>query len=416
MRQNSIAWFAGMALCVASTVGHAQIQLAGITEATGSGALAGQSFKNGYMMALTEVNARGGVLGQPLVLTQYDIDTNADVAAEATKTAVAAKPFAILGPVFSGITLASMQQTVASKTPQFTGGEAASLTRKFHPSLLRTSLSQMGSAPRLGALVAYGLKARKIGLIWVDNEFGRDGKQALLEAVKRRNAAITVDLPVKPGQKDFTQAVADLKTANTDALLLYVNEAEAVEVLKELKKQGFAKPIVADGLVAASKVIAGAQGGAEGVLAHMNNFTETSIPAMQAFTRRYALKYGAQPDQNSVKGFFAVQLIKAGLEQTGTVDQAKFLSTVKNLRFDSKRFPELISPVSYDFFGDLNRESYFVVIRDGQPRLLASIRAADGGFVELPGGRQITLNSDEFRDELNKIQVSGLSTVELQTK
>ena len=51
-------------------------------------------------MAIDEINASGGVLGQKLQLTQYDIDTTPTAAEEATRAALAAKPFAVLGPQF----------------------------------------------------------------------------------------------------------------------------------------------------------------------------------------------------------------------------------------------------------------------------------------------------------------------------
>jgi branched-chain amino acid transport system substrate-binding protein len=384
---------------VAST-SQAQISLAGVTEATGGGALAGTSYKNGYLLAIDEVNAAGGVLGQKLVLTQYDIDTNGDAAKAAMQKAVAGKPFVILGPIFSGITLATMPITADTGIPQFTGGEAASLTRKFHPSLLRSSLSQTGSAPRLAALAGFGVGAKKLGLMTIDNEFGRDGRAALVGVFKRRGIEVGFDYPVKPGQKDFVKPVSDLKAANVDAVLLYVNEGEAIDLLKELKKQGFDKPIVSDGLVAAQKVIDGAGPAVEGVLGHMVLSLDAPIPPLKAFSARYQAKYGAKPDQNSLKGFVAIQLIKAVIETAGKIDQPLFLKTIKDVRFDIARFPELMCSISYDYFGDLNRESYFVVIRDGGPKIFATVRSIEGGFVELPSGRQIALNSTEFRHEL----------------
>lgn len=383
-------------------VAQAQIQLAGITEVSGAGVAAGSSFKNGYLMGISEVNAAGGILGQQLALTQYDIDTNADAAKAAAAKAVAAspKPFAILGPVFSSMTASAMSQTGESGIPHFTGGEAASLTRKFHPSLLRTSLSQLGSMPRLGALITHGVGARKIGLIWVDNEFGRDGRAVLLPVLKRSGATVEFDGPVKSGQKDFAQTVTGLKAAGVDALLLYVNEGEAIGILKQLQAQGFDKPIVSDGLVAAQKVIDGAGSAIDGVLVHMNLSTELTGGPVQDFVSRYVARYGARPDQNSMKGFIAVQTLKAGIEMAGKVDPALFLKTLKDKRLERKRYPELMSSVSYDYFGDLNRESYFAVIKGGASHIVATIRATDGGSVELLNGKQIALNSNEFRSEI----------------
>ncbi|MDR7306165.1 ABC transporter substrate-binding protein [Rhodoferax saidenbachensis] len=376
---------------------HAQIPLAGVTEATGPGALAGTGFKNGYRMAIDEVNGSGGVLGQKLVLTQFDIDTKPDAAKEAMVQAVAGKPFAILGPVFSGLTLATMPVTTATGIPHFTGGEAASLTRKFHPTLLRSSLSQTASAPRLASFVAYGLEPRGLALMFIDNDLGRDGKAALSEVFKRRNTNVSFERAIKPGQTDFSKDVTDLINAQTDALLFYTTETEAIGLLKELRKQGFSKPVFSDGLVAAQTVIDGAQGAAEGVLAHMTASVDAPTPQVQSFTARYIARYGARPDHNAIKGFFAVQLIKAGLELSGRVDQTQFLKTVKDTRFDVRKYPELLSSTGYDFFGELNRESYFVVIREGRPRVLATMRSIEGGQVELPNHSQIAMNSAEFR-------------------
>jgi branched-chain amino acid transport system substrate-binding protein len=377
---------------------HAQIPLAGVTEAKGPGAVAGTSFKNGYRMAIDEINAAGGVLGKTLVLTQFDIDTKPDAAKEAMAQAVATKPFAVLGPMFSGLTLAAMPITAPTGIPHFTGGEAASLTRQFHPTLLRSSLSQTSSAPRLASLVSLGLEPKNLALISIDNDFGRDGKAALVGVFKRRNMNVGFDRAIKPGQTDFSKDVADLISAEPDALLFYSTESESIELLKELRKQGFNKPIFADGLVASQTVIDAAGGAAEGVLAHMIASVDAPTPPVQAFTARYVARYGARPDHNSIKGYFAVQVIKAGLNLAGKVDQPTFMKAVHDTRFDIRKYPDLLSSTGYDYFGELNRESYFVVIRDGRPRVLATIRSIEGGQVELTGGQgPIAMNSAEFR-------------------
>ena len=300
-----------------------------------------------------------------------------------------------------------MKHTAGLAVPHFTGGEAASLTRKFHPSLLRTSLSQTGSAPRMSALVNFGLGSRKVGLVWIDNEFGRDGRTALVNSLKPRNEAVVFDASIQPGEKNMAPVVGKLLAANVDALLLYATETESIDMLKELRKQGFDKPIVADGLVASQKVIDGAQGGADGVLVHLSNSVDAPTPQMQAFVKRYEARYGTRPDLNAIKGFYAVQMIKAGLDVAGAVDQAAFLQAVRTTRFDGKRFPGLLGSVSYDLFGDITRASYFAAIRTGHPQILASIRAAEGGSVELPSGQMIALNSPEFRRELASVMAGG---------
>lgn len=391
--------------CAGVVVAHAQIPLAAVTEARGPGALAGTSFKNGYRMAVEEINAAGGVLGQKLVLTQYDIDTKAEAAKEAMAQAVATKPFAVIGPVFSGLTFASMPLTAGTGIPHFTGGEAASVTRQFHPTLLRSSLSQPSSAPRLASLVSFGMELKSLALITIDNDLGREGKAALSTVFKRRNVNIGFDRAIKPGQADFSKEVSDLIAAAPDALLFYTTETEAIELLKELRRQNFSKPVFTDGLVASQSVLEAAGGAGEGVFAHTIASAEAPVPAVQAFSNRFVARYGVRPDHNAIKGYFVVQLIKAGLGVAGTVDQAAFMKSLRDTRFELRKYPELLSSTSYDYFGDLNRDSYFVVVREGRPRVLATVRAIEGGNVELPNQSQVAMNSAEFR----RVVASALS-------
>ena len=383
--------------CTGLLVVCAQIPLAAVTEAKGPGALAGSSFKNGYRMAVDEINAAGGVLGQKLVLTQHDIDTKPEAAKEAMSQAVASKPFAIIGPVFSGLTLASMPLTACTGIPHFTGGEAASVTRQFHPTLLRSSLSQPSSAPRLASLVSYGMEPKNLALITIDNDLGRDGKAALSAVFKRRNVHVGFDRSIKPGQADFSKEVSELIAAAPDALLFYTTETEAIELLKELRRQNFSKPIFTDGLVASQTVLEAAGVAGEGILAHMIASADAPVPAVQAFSNRFVARYGARPDHNAIKGYFVVQAIKAGLGVAGKADQAAFMKAMRDTRFEQRKYTELLSSTSYDYFGDLNRESYFVVVREGRPRVLATVRAIEGGNVELPNQSQVAMNSAEFR-------------------
>lgn len=388
----------------------ADILLAGITEATGGGSVAGTNFRNGYMMAIDEINTANGVLGQPLVLRQFDIDSNEAAARQAATDALAIKPFAVLGPVFSSLTLATMEKTSPAGVPHFTGGEAASLTQKFHPSLLRTSLTQQSSIPRLAAFTVYGLGAKQIGLLSVDNEFGRHGRDILLNMVARKHGRMVFDERVPPGAKDVSAVVQRLMASPSEAVVLILNEGESLLVLKELRRQGFRKPIVGDSPVLSPSVIEDPQAVAEGVIGHTGLSVDLPVPAMTRFVANFQRRFGKRPDHNALKGYFAVQVLKVGLTAVGRPDASVFLKHVKNTRLDGHVHPELMtsSALYYDFFGDLNRESYLVQVHAGKLNLLASMGAVDSPFVELPTGKTFPLNSDEFRRELqNSLVGSG---------
>lgn len=377
----------------------ADIVLAGVTEDRGAAAPAGTAFRNGYTLAIEEINAAGGVLGQRLQLRQFDIDTSEPAVREAMKSAMALQPFAVMGPVFSGLTLAAMASTAATATPHFTGGEAASLTRKFHPSLLRTSLTQQESIPRLAAFAVHGLGARKLGVLWLDNEFGRSGHTVLQDAASRRGAKLAFDESVPPATKDWGPVVQRLMAAQVDAVVLLLTENEAVAALTELRARHFRPPVLGDGPLASTRVVGDPSGVAEGLIGHSGISVDLPNPRMAQFVADYQRRFGGRPDHNSLKGYFAVQALRMGLEATGQADRAAVLAYLKDARLDGRRQPALMTAwVRYDMFGDLNRESYILQAHAGKMRLVATMSALDTSFATLPDGRSLALDSDEFRN------------------
>jgi len=291
-----------------------------------------------------------------------------------------------------------MESTVATATPHFTGGEAASLTRKFHPSLLRTSLTQQESIPRLAAFAVHGMGAKKLGVLWLDNEFGRGGHSVLLDAASRRGAKLAFDESVPASTKDWGPVVQRLMATPVDAVVLLMTENEALAALTELRARHFKAPILGDGPMASNRVVGDASGVAEGLIGHTGNTVDLPTPRMAQFVADYQKRFGSRPDHNSLKGYFAVQALRMGLEATGKVDKAVVLAYLKDSRLDGKKQPALMTAwVRYDMFGDLNRESYILQAHGGKMRLVATMSALDTSFVTLPDGRSLALDSDDLR-------------------
>src|SRR5262249_57383734 len=133
--------------------------------------------------AFNEINAAGGILGQRIQLVTLDTETKPELAKALAQRALALKPYAVMGPVFSGITLAAMDEMRAAEVPTFTGGEAASLTQQGNPYLFRTSFNQLTAMPRLARYMKDVVRARTVTVVWVDNEFGRGGRDAMTAAL-----------------------------------------------------------------------------------------------------------------------------------------------------------------------------------------------------------------------------------------
>ena len=134
---------------VASLAQAQDIRIANIVELSGAGATSGTMFKNGVEMAIKEINAAGGILGRKIAYTTEDTQSNPGVAKGLTQKAIDKDTFAIFGPVFSGSIMVSMAESRRAEVPNFTGGEAASITAQGNPYVFRTSFGQSVAFPKL---------------------------------------------------------------------------------------------------------------------------------------------------------------------------------------------------------------------------------------------------------------------------
>ena len=78
------------------------IRLADVAELSGSGASVGTLWRDAVHMAADELNAKGGILGQKIEITDYDTQTSPSVSRAMIQKALDDHPYAILGPIYSG--------------------------------------------------------------------------------------------------------------------------------------------------------------------------------------------------------------------------------------------------------------------------------------------------------------------------
>ncbi|MEY2688514.1 MAG: hypothetical protein RL375_2712, partial [Pseudomonadota bacterium] len=294
----TLACVAACSLPLATAAQAADIKIANIVELSGAGATAGTNFKNGVELAVKEVNAAGGILGNRIVTTTSDTQSNPGVAKGLTQKAVDDDVFAVFGPVFSGSIMVSMAETKRAEIPNFTGGEAASITQQGNPFIFRTSFTQATAMPKVARYIATGVKAKTVAVLYVNNDFGKGGRDAITKALEAVGVKVVADISTDSGQVDFSAPVLKAKNANADALFVYTNEEESARALRELKKQGYNKPIIGETTLTGQKVIELAGDAANGALAHVGLTVDAPEPRIQAFKAKFEKEYKYTSDHN----------------------------------------------------------------------------------------------------------------------
>src|SRR5881396_3027696 len=317
----------------------------GIMELSGTGATPGNNFDNGVKLAVKEINAAGGILGRKINYVSTDTQTNPAVAKAVSQKAIDEGAYVVLVPVNSGSMIVSMGETRRAEITNFTGGEAAVITQQGNPYVFRTSFTQSTSMPKLARYIKDTVKAKSVAMVWVNNDFGKGGRDSMSKALEAQGIKVAADISTDPGQVDFSAAVLKVKQSNADAVFVYTNEEESARALRELKKQGYDKPIIGETTLTGQKVIELAGDAANGAVAHVGLTADAPQPTIKAFDERFQKEYKYKSDHNGMKGYTGMYVVKAITERIKKFDGKEFAKTLHGATIKVKDTPGVLLDV-----------------------------------------------------------------------
>jgi branched-chain amino acid transport system substrate-binding protein len=341
-----------------------------VIEVSGNGAVSGTNFRDGALMAIDEINAKGGILGRKINAPVSDTQSNAGVSRAQVQKAIDGNPYVILGPVFSGSVKVNMLLAQQAEIPQFTGAEAAEITQMGNDYIFRTSFGQQMSMPKMAVFVADGIKAKSVAFLWVNNDYGKGGRDVFFKEMAARNIKIVADVSTESGQVDFAADIVKLKAANADVIFVYTNEEECARVLREARKQSVKAPIIGETNVISQKVIDLAGDAATGVKGHVGLTADAPIKAVQEFRDKFQKRFKYLPDHNGIKGYTAVYAVKHATEKLGKFDRKQLAKSLHGMTITPQQEPGILIETTWDANGDIDRISFLVEVADGKQKVV----------------------------------------------
>jgi len=371
---KQIAGASALMLAMASPV-HA-VDIAIVAELSGGGAPAGTQYRDGIMLAIEEINASGGILGEKIKVTQHDTQTDPQISKGLVTKAIDDGAYVIMGTVYSSSTVVNMFEAMNAGVPQIVGAEAPNITQKGNPYVFRTSYGAHRGVPSLTGYFRDTLKAKKVAVSWVNNEFGKGGHDVFVDEMQKAGIDVVADIPSEAGAADFAADVSRLKSAGADAVFVYLHEEESARFLKEAKKQGLKTPLVGEVTLTGQKVIDLAGDAANGAVAHVGLTAQANVKSIQDFGKKFSAKYGHETDHNGIKGYIGMWAVKYVTEMNGAFDQKKFADTMHGLCLDVNKHPNMLLTTCWDNDGEMARESFMVEVQNGKQVVTTTVAAA----------------------------------------
>ena len=364
-----------LALIAGAVGAHAQqtVNMPIVIELSGAGAVSGTNFRDGAVLAIEEINAKGGILGRKINAPQSDTQSNPGTSRAQVQKAIDSDPYVILGPVFSGSVKVNMILCQQAEVPQITGAEAADITQMGNPYIFRTSFGQQMSMPKIANYIRDGLKAKSVAVLWVNNDYGKGGRDTFMKEMAARNIKVVSDISTESGQVDFAADVVKLKGANADAIFVYTNEEESARFLREARKQGITKPLIGETTLLGQKVIDMAGPSANGAKGHVGLSADAPVPAVQAWKEKFVKRFGYVPDHNGIKGYTGVYAVKYATQKIGKFDRKALAKALHGMTITPQEEPGILMETTWDANGDIDRISFLAEVVDGKQKIVQTL-------------------------------------------
>jgi branched-chain amino acid transport system substrate-binding protein len=373
MKKMLLAAALASALATGALAQDKPVSFAFIGELSGAGAVSSTNFRDGALMAIEEINAKGGILRRKVELKQYDTQTNPGTARSQMQKAIDEEPYVVLGPIFSGIVKVSMMLTQQAETPMIMGGEASDLTQQGNEYLFRTSFGQQVSMPKIANYMRDGVKAKTVAVVWVNNDFGKGGRDNFIKEMNSRGIKVVADLSTESGQTDFAADVVKAKAANPEAIFVYTNEEESARFLREARKQGIAVPLIGETTLLGQKVIDLAGDAANGARGHVGLSADIPVPAVQEFKSKFNTKFKYVPDHNGIKGYTGVYAVAYATTKLGKFDRKALAKSLHGMTITPADEPGILIETTWDNKGDIDRISYIAEVVNGKQTITSEL-------------------------------------------
>jgi branched-chain amino acid transport system substrate-binding protein len=361
--------------CATSAVASARaaepIKIGECSPLTGKEAAFGQSARRGADIAVEEINARGGILGRPLVMVVEDNQSRpGDSATIARKLITRDKVVAVISGGTSSNCLEIAPICQSARIPFVATTATAPEVTEKRSYAFRVCFIDPFQGGVLARFAHDTLKAKRVALLTsVSSSYSVGLSKVFRERFTALGGEISVEQKYAEGDKDFRAQLTAIRAAAPDVIAATGFYTEGALICKQARDLGLTCPIVAgDGWEAPELLeIGGAAVNGSYYCSHYSS--ESTAPEVQAFVKKFRAKYGDTPDSMAPLAYDAVMVLAEAIARAGATDGPKLRDALAATR----NFPGVTGRTTIDEERNASKPAVILAVKDGHPKFLQTI-------------------------------------------
>jgi branched-chain amino acid transport system substrate-binding protein len=337
---------------------------------TGGSASFGQSSHKGTELAISEINAAGGVLGKKLRLITEDDQSQAGQPATIVRKLISQdKVVAVLGEVASSKSLEAAPICQQNKIPMISPASTNPKVTEVGDYIFRVCFID----PFQGTVMAKFALNKGWKNVAVLTDVKQDYSVGLSEFFVKHFIAnggtIVKDQKYSTGDKDFKAQLTSIKASKPDAIFIPGYYGEVALIARQAKLLGLKVPLLGgDGWVGDSLLkVAGTALDGSFFSSHFS--AEDKSPATQDFVTKFKAKYGSVPDDMAALGYDSAMILADSIKRAGSTDPDKLRQAIAA----TKDFKGITGAITIDDKRNASKSAVILAIGGGGFKFLESV-------------------------------------------
>ncbi|MBF9195811.1 branched-chain amino acid ABC transporter substrate-binding protein [Microvirga terrestris] len=319
---------------------------------TGPNAYQGEQQQQGVELAIGDINAAGGVLGQKLRLISVDDACDGGQAIAAAHKLVAENVAFVVGHQCSGASIPAagiyeragvIQMTPASTNPR--------LTEEGRPNVFRICGRDDQQGAIAGAYLAARGKDSRIAILSDGSVYGKGLTEETRRHLRNNGGAETLYDELDPGLSDFSNLIMKLQAAGIRIVYFAGYYREAAILIRNAREQGYNLQLVSGDSIASEAFIQVTGEAGEGTV--FTSFRDPRRnPDAAALVERFR-QNGFEPEGYTLYSYGAVQAWAQAVVKAGSIEPQAVISALR-----SNEFETILGRVSFDAKGDVRQPGF----------------------------------------------------------
>jgi len=355
------------------------VKIGVITSLTGSQAAFGEAHKNGYMIALDEINAKGGVLGKKVELDFYDDQSKPDQAVQGVSKLVDQDHVAmLLGSYSSENTKAIINPVTTHQIPLLIPTATAdNVMDSKSPWVFRICAGAAAYAKTWIDFLKKNGDPKTMVIVYEKTNFGQANMQAMKTAATAAGINVLATEEYEAKAPDYKAVLRRVKDKNPDVIYFCSYLLDATTLMRQSQEVDLNPryyTAAGTGFSAAEFPTAkGAGKNAEYTLSVSQWLPEAPWPHAKEFDAEYFKRTNTHPQYHAMQAYQSLMTAVQAIANAKSLEAAKIRDALKNIDLKTSAF----GPVKFDANGQNQHPVLITQIQGGKYRVVFPADVAD---------------------------------------